>query len=332
MEQLNYSTIEPLNPTSKPRILSLDAFRGFAIFGMILVNYLGHFDTMPDTFRHPRYGMTFANAIAPYFLFAVGMGLRMSLLKRIREYGARTAYLHSAKRYVILIIIGIIVYGPYFKVDIWDALVDIGFAGLITLPFITAGKNIRLIATFGLLAIYQIIFIYGHYGEWTMANSIDGGPLGPISWASILVIGTLQMDYLKECGAKEFIKKSLLLGIPLMVIGLAISYLQPMEYWEFSQRSMAISYPIFSTGLSVLTFLGFYIVADVWKKNIPQMAILGMNPLVIYIVQLIVIEFYGDKLPKDAPWWQALLGFAFIYGICYTIARYLYRNHYIIKL
>jgi predicted acyltransferase len=320
------------NTTSKPRILSLDAFRGFAIFGMILVNYLGHFDSMPDTFRHPRYGMTFANAIAPYFLFAVGMGLRTSLLKRIKEYGVRSAYWHSGKRYLILIIIGIIVYGPDLKVDIWDALVDIGFAGLITLPFITGDKKTRLIATVALLAVYQLLFIFADYGAWTMANSIDGGPLGPISWAAILVIGTLQMDYLRECTTKEFIRKSLILGLPLMAIGMAMSFLQPMEYWEFSQRSMAIPYPIFSAGLSVLTFLGFYVVADQWKWKIPHMAILGMNPLVIYILQLIAIEFYGDFLPKSAPWWQALLGFGFIYGICFAIAHYLYRNKYIIKL
>jgi predicted acyltransferase len=299
---------------------------------MILVNYLGDYDSMPDTFRHPRYGMTFANAIAPYFLFAVGMGLRMSLLKRIKEFGVRSAYLHSAKRYIILIIIGIIVYGPDLKVDIWDALVDIGFAGLITLPFITADKKTRLAATLGLLVIYQLLFIYADYGTWTMANSIDGGPLGPISWAAILVIGTLQMDYLMECTKKEFIRKSLILGIPLMAIGLAMSYLQPMEYWEFSQRSMAISYPIFSAGLSVLTFLGFYIVADVWKWNIPHMAILGMNPLVIYIIQLIGNDFYGDFLPGAVPWWQALLGFSIFYGVCFAIAHYLYRNKYIIKL
>ena len=36
------------NKLIKPRIISLDMFRGFAIFGMILVNYLGHFDVIPD--------------------------------------------------------------------------------------------------------------------------------------------------------------------------------------------------------------------------------------------------------------------------------------------
>jgi len=320
------------NIKERPRIVSLDMFRGFAIFGMILVNYLGHFEAMPDTFRHPRYGMTFANAIAPYFLFAVGMGLRMSLVRRIEKTGTKSAYLHAIKRYLILIIIGMVVYGPDPVMDMWDALVDIGFAGLITMPFIVQGKTVRVIFAFLLLVVYQLLFSYTGYGEWTMANSIDGGPLGPISWASILVFGTIQMDYLHECRPKEFISKSVMLGGTLLILGLGLSYLQPMEIWEFSQRSMTVAYPIFASGLSVLTFAAFYLMADIWKWKIPHLALLGMNPLVIYILQQILIAFYGDTLPKNASWWQALLGFMFIYGICYLIARYLYRNTYIIKL
>jgi predicted acyltransferase len=317
---------------SKPRIMSLDMFRGFAIFGMILVNYLGHFETMPDTFRHPRYGMTFANAIAPYFLFAVGMGLKLSLEKRIKIDGTRKAYWHAAKRYLILILIGIVVYGPDPVMDMWDALVDIGFAGLITLPFIASGKIFRTAGAFVLLIIYQLLFIFTGYGEWTMPNSIDGGPLGPISWASILVFGTIQMDYLKEEDRSGFIRKSLFLALPLLFIGLGLSYLHPKEFWEFSQRSMTVAYPIFASGLSVITFLAFYLVGDVWKLEIPHLVVLGMNPLVIYIIQQVLIAFYGDALPKTAQWWQALLGFAVIYGICYLIARYLIRKGYFIKI
>lgn len=320
------------NTPQKPRIVSLDMFRGFAIFGMILVNYLGHFEAMPDTFRHPRYGMTFANAIAPYFLFAVGMGLRMSLVKRVESSGTKTAYFHSIKRYVILILIGIVVYGPDPVMDMWDALVDIGFAGLITLPFIARGKTTRAIFALLLLVLYQLLFIFTGYGEWTMANSIDGGPLGPISWASILVFGTIQMDYLKESKSGEFLRKSVLLGVPLLLLGLGFSYFQPMKLWEFSQRSMTMAYPLFATGLSVLTFAAFYLAADVWKWKIPHLALLGMNPLVIYILQQILIAFYGDALPKNASWWLALLGFATVYGICYLIARYLYHNKYFIRI
>lgn len=320
------------NKSIKQRIVSLDMFRGFAIFGMIMVNYLGHFDVIHETFKHPRYGMTFANAIAPYFLFAVGMGLKMSLERRIKKVGAKTAYLHTIKRYLILIVIGIVLYGPDPVMDMWDALVDIGFAGIITLPFILKSQRTRIVIAFGLLAVYQLLFIYSGYGAWTMSNSIDGGPLGPISWASILVFGTVQMDYLENYKGKKFITKSLVLGLPLLALGLGLSYLQPPEIWEFSQRSMTAAYPIFASGLSILTYALFYLVADVWKLNIPHMKVLGYNPLVIYILQQVLIAFYGDYLPRTALLWQAIAGFIVIYGVCYLVAKYMDRSKLIVKI
>ena len=276
--------------------------------------------------------MTFANVIAPYFVFAVGMGLRLSLVRRIKENGPRKAYWQAAQRYLILILIGIVVYGPDPVMDMWDALVDIGFAGLLTLPFIVRSQKVRIIGALGFLILYQLIFVFTGYGAWTMPNSIDGGPLGPLSWASILVFGTVQMDYLNEENTQGFISKSLWLGVALTLAGLALSFLKPMELWEMSQRSMTIAYPLFSAGLSVLTFLAFYIIADMRKIKVPHMAILGMNPLVIYIIQQVLISFYGDLLPKSAHWAMAILGFLIIYFMCYLIARYLYRNKYFIKI
>ena len=108
--------------------------------------------------KHPHYGMTFANTIAPFFLIAVGMGFRMSLKNRIAKYGSRNSYLTAIKRYLILIIIGIVLYGPDPVCSMWDALVDIGFAGLLTLPFILTKKWIRISLAFLYLIIYQCIF------------------------------------------------------------------------------------------------------------------------------------------------------------------------------
>jgi len=185
---------------------------------------------------------------------------------------------------------------------------------------------------FALLVIYQALFAFTGYGTWTMAHSIDGGPLGPISWASILIFGTVQMDYLLENERKAFIQKSLLLGLLLLVLGYGLSFVKPYELWEFSQRSMTMAYPVFASGLSVLTFLGFYWVADMKKVEIPHLRTLGWNPLVIYILQQVLIIMYGDYLPKTALLWQALTGFVLIYSICYLVARYLAKNQVIIKI
>ena len=314
------------------RKLSIDQFRGFAIFGMILVNYLGHFDVIPQTFKHPHYGMTFANAIAPYFLIAVGMGFRISFVKMVARAGYRTSAIHSLKRYLILIFIGLVLYGPNIKTDIWDALVDIGFAGILALPFILRSKTVRTIASFSFLIIYQLLFVFAGYGEWTMANSIDGGPLGPLSWVSILLFGTVLYDFLQECSSRDFIRKTLIYGIILMLLGYLLSLLQPQEVWQFSQRSMSMAYPIFASGLGFITFLFFYLVNDVYKIELPHFTVLGINPLLLYVIQSILIALHGSLLPSKAPLWQALSGFVVIYMLCYLVAHYLWRNKMIIKL
>ncbi|MEI7830604.1 MAG: hypothetical protein WCI31_12585 [Prolixibacteraceae bacterium] len=317
---------------SNKRKLSIDQFRGFAIFGMIMVNYLNHFDVIPETFKHPHYGMTFANTIAPFFLIAVGMGLRISFVRMVERNGYKNALIHTIKRYLILILIGFVLYGPNIKVDIWDALVDIGFAGLLAIPFITGTKTVRAIAAISFLISYQLLFIYAGYGVWTMANSIDGGPLGPLSWVSILLFGTILFDFLNESSSKNFIRYTLISGTILIILGHLLSLLQPQEVWQFSQRSMSIAYPILSSGIGFITFLLFYFVNDIFKIEIPHLTILGINPLLIYIVQNILIDLHGSVLPSAAPLWQALLGFIIIYMLCYLVAHYLWRNKMMVKI
>ena len=73
--------------TGNARITALDQARGYAIAGMIAVNTLGHFDRMPWMVKHHHEGMSYADTIAPLFIFLVGMGFRMSFQRRAVEKG-----------------------------------------------------------------------------------------------------------------------------------------------------------------------------------------------------------------------------------------------------
>lgn len=314
------------------RIASLDQFRGFAIFGMIFVNYLGRFDSVAATMKHPNYGMTFANAIAPFFLFAVGMGLRMSLAGRIGKFGVFKGYWMAINRYLILILIGIVVYGPDTKLGMWDALVDIGFAGLITLPFILSGRWIRMTMALVFLIVYQSLFAFTGYGEWTMNHSIDGGPLGVLSWSSILIFGSVLMNDLSNLNSRPFIRRSLIFAAIFMAAGFGLSHLEPNTLWQFSQRSMTMAYPLFATGLCYAVFVLFYWLADLRKIEIPHLTLLGINPLALYLVQNVLIELRGNLLDRKAPLWQALCGGVIIYLICFAVARYMARNNLFVKI
>ena len=59
---------------------------------MILVNYLGQFPSMPETFRHHDDYMSYADTIAPLFLFVAGVGFRLSYLRNRERLGLGGAH------------------------------------------------------------------------------------------------------------------------------------------------------------------------------------------------------------------------------------------------
>jgi len=65
------------------RLMSLDAFRGFTVAAMIMVNYPGSWDHVFPTLRHTEWnGLTFTDQVAPYFLFIIGVSITFSLASK----------------------------------------------------------------------------------------------------------------------------------------------------------------------------------------------------------------------------------------------------------
>lgn len=68
--------------TSSQRLLSLDAFRGITIAGMILVNNPGSWSTVYPPLLHAKWhGCTPTDLIFPFFLFIVGVAIPLALSK-----------------------------------------------------------------------------------------------------------------------------------------------------------------------------------------------------------------------------------------------------------
>jgi predicted acyltransferase len=327
----------PTPEKTSARIHSIDDFRGWAIFSMILVNYLGMFESMPWQFKHHDYGMSFADTVAPLFMFVVGMGLRHSFQRRIASASLVAACAHVLRRCVVLILIGMVLYGPspdnwrYW----WDALVDIGFAGILALPFMWGNTAVRASAAAFYLAAYQIIYSAAGYGAWTMENSIDGGPLGVLSWTAILLFGTIAFDLIATRNNKRIFWGCIFWGVLLCAAGwlLKIEWPGMKAEWPFSQRGMSIPYPLYATGLCFLLYLPFYYVCDVKGYRIPHLAVLGLNPLVIYVVQQALMDIHDTFIvSQNASVPLALFGFATFYLVCYAVARKLYNDGIVIKI
>ncbi|MCB0315452.1 MAG: DUF1624 domain-containing protein, partial [Calditrichaeota bacterium] len=66
----------------KGRLVSLDAFRGITIAGMILVNNPGTWSHVyPPLLHAPWHGWTPTDLIFPFFLYIVGVSMTFSFSK-----------------------------------------------------------------------------------------------------------------------------------------------------------------------------------------------------------------------------------------------------------
>ena len=102
------------------RLVSLDAFRGATIAGMILVNNPGTWSAIYPQLEHSEWnGWTFTDWIFPFFLWIVGVALTMSFAHR-QERGdtKKMILLQVLKRSLVIFGLGIFLAGfPYFNLS-----------------------------------------------------------------------------------------------------------------------------------------------------------------------------------------------------------------------
>ena len=103
------------------RLLSLDAFRGIAIAGMILVNNPGSWRHVYWPLRHAVWnGWTPADLIFPFFLFTVGVAITLSMVPSLERGENRRPLLAKMLRRALTIFgLGIVLNGfPLFDLSV----------------------------------------------------------------------------------------------------------------------------------------------------------------------------------------------------------------------
>ena len=81
-----------MNDHQPQRLLSLDAFRGFTIAAMLLVNDPGDWAHLYGPLEHAAWnGWTFTDWIFPFFVFISGISMTISLGRRAAQRARRRA-------------------------------------------------------------------------------------------------------------------------------------------------------------------------------------------------------------------------------------------------
>jgi predicted acyltransferase len=242
-------TLTTESAADKPRWTSLDQFRGYTVLGMFLVNFVGSFEQvrryLPLLSHHNTY-CSYADTIMPQFFFAVGLGFRMTFLKRREKSGAKSAIWHAMRRNLALLVVAFFVHrlngdfsswaelraaNPWevlmlaFRKDFFQTLTHIAFASLWILPVVGLGIWARLGFLILSAALFHLLSANGYY-EWVTKSpgGIDGGVLGFMSWSIPTLLGTIAYDW-AAADRKTAIWKLLAAGAFAMLLGYALSCL-----------------------------------------------------------------------------------------------------------
>src|SRR3954469_16091499 len=94
---------------SRPRLLSLDFFRGFTVAAMILVNDPGDWGHIYWPLEHSKWnGCTPTDLVFPFFLFMVGVSIVYAMQAKRSDVEVHNQVILSIlRRTVIIVLLGI---------------------------------------------------------------------------------------------------------------------------------------------------------------------------------------------------------------------------------
>jgi len=295
---------------------------------MILVNFLAFFDATPTFLKHGENGtMTFADLVAPFFLFVLGMMYSKSLVRRIEKSGRKAAYAHALFRYAVILLIGI-VGGCVGKMKLtfdWGILQAIGLAGMIALPFMELRWLWRLLGGGILLGVYQVGII--PFAGDSIVAAEHGGVIGTISWATIILFASVAGDLIHADNPISTIKRVPMFGLAFMVVGFSMAFLVPL-----SKSIVSASYVLTATGMSALVFVLFVVAVDKLVISIPTLVPLGRNALLIFLLHYVLVRVGHKLIGKSASFLIVLFGVVAIYAVCSLLAWVLDRKKLYLKL
>ena len=319
--------------SSQQRLLSLDAFRGATIAGMIMVNNPGTWSDIYPQLRHAAWdGWTFTDFIFPFFLWIVGVAMTLSFAKRV-EQGANKPQLllHVFRRALIIFGLGIflagfpfgLLFGHQFSFEnirIPGVLQRIAICYLIASAiFLWTSLRAQIAWIVGLLAAYwlmvKLIPVPG-YGAGVMQAQgglcwwVDSTVLAGHTWRGAPVMGfdPEVIDSTIPAIAKTLF--GVMMGhwllskrsaeektVWMFVAGELLMLIGAiLDMWlPINKNLWTSSYVIFMAGWASVIFAMFYWLIDVkgYKKWALPFNIYGMNAITVFVLSGLLAKTMG---------------------------------------
>jgi predicted acyltransferase len=322
-----------------------------------IVSFIGN-----QLHHHPWNGLRFWDLIQPFFMFIVGVSMPFSFTKRWNKGDSwNTTLKHTLRRSFWLFLLGWALYciGPGKIVySMTNVLTQLSVTYLVAFLLMRKAVKWQLLASFGLILIsyllYQFWPVAGYdqpyvadhnFGTWfdqTFFGTMNNGhwvSFNAIPTAAHTIWGVIAgMILMNEWTPMKKVRTLLIAGL----IGVAVGF--AMDPWvPIIKRICTPSFVIASGGWAFIALSISYWLIDIlkFKKGTNFFAIVGMNPLFIYLFAHIggndlISKIYKPFVPLFFSWGgnlaieivvSSLVWFSLWY-ICY----FLYRQKIFIRV
>ena len=291
-----------MNQSTTRRLISLDAFRGFTIASMVLVNNPGDWGNIYSQLGHAEWnGWTFTDWIFPFFLFICGVSMTLSLGRRAEAGDDKGALLRQLfKRATIIFFIGLTLnLIPNFNfetVRIPGVLQRIALCTMLAAPIVVYFNwKQQCVWILGLLTIYTVLMLFvpipdaqgriaagalepgRDFGAFIDRLLLDGhlwaksktwDPEGLVSTLPALctqLFGVLAGHWLlSKTSAAEKTVWMMLAGLLCLWLGAMID----VTFMPINKSLWTVSFSIFMTGWALLIFSCFYWLMDANESKV----------------------------------------------------------------
>lgn len=291
------------------RLASLDAFRGLAVLGMLVVNNKAFGPWTPSQLIHGDWAdVHLADLIFPWFVLIVGVALPLAEASARRRGFAGIRRLGKVLlRAGWLVAIGILINSSYAH----HPLFDLGILQLIGVSYLLTALLYRLPLRARVAA--AAILLVGHWAALRF-TPLPGLPAGTftetrnfvdrledlylqrlhlehltsvVTLTALMLVGTFAGDYLQRAPeARSRQARGLLLaGAAGVLAGWLWGLEQPMV-----KRLVTASFTLFSAGTGLMALAGCYWLVDVLRRRTWSfpLVVLGRNALAAFALPILV--------------------------------------------
>jgi predicted acyltransferase len=309
------------------RLLSLDAFRGFTIAGMILVNNPGSWNAIYPQLAHASWhGWTFTDWIFPFFLWIVGVAMTFSFAARSAKGDSKEKLLLNVlRRSAIIFALGLFLAGFPFGL-LWNHHFDLStirIPGVLqriavcyfiaSLIYLYTSMRGQIIAIGVLFVSYWLMMFYIPVPEigagvfdkgknfaayidslilnghmWVVSKTWDPeGIISTIPAIATTLFGAITGDYLRKAEHSKIEKSAWMFTFGAGFLLLGAA----LDMWMPINKSLwTVSYSIFMNGWALCIFGIFYFLIDAKgiKKWAYPFVVYGMNAIFIFVLSGVV--------------------------------------------